>query len=340
MAGSFFVTILPQLWLTKFITEYFQKHSLIKLMVLNRLLGGFLVSSLIFFQSLWNLYFFLFFSSFLMSFQLNLQRSFVALIVPKDKLSMTHRRLSSLRAITIMLAPACGGWIMENSNFSFLFFLDALTFLISAYFFFSMRCLNEKEQEKEKEESALASASTKIFSGWHPAILAWCLFLMMGSFHNGAQVPILESVGLSASQIGVVLMFWGVGGFLVLIWPQNLAHFFSINLSILLFTFCLSFYLIGLKLFLACSCMMICGFFYSFIVGELRARISHLAKGKKESLLLWASVGEKSAWLQFCVYLFMMFAFKLFPSQVSSLIVFLLGFSLVCWVSRRGKENL
>lgn len=191
-----------------------------------------------------------------------------------------------------------------------------------------MRKIKEREGEGEWEELKKSKTVRGTFSEWHPAILAWCLFLVIGSFHNATQVSILELAGLRASQIGLVLMFWGVGGFLAFVFPQRLGSFLSLPLSVMIFTIFLSLYLTGWPFLFSSACMMICGFFYSFIIGEMRAEISSLVKEKSSSLLLWAFVGKRSAWLQFYVYLLLMFSLEFFPPEFSTYVVCLLGFFL------------
>jgi MFS family permease len=303
VAGSFIVSILPQLWLVKFLTHRCKQYSLFRSLITLRILGACCVALLVWFHDISEIYVFLFFSSLIMGISLNIQRSLVSYLVPKNHLKTVHRRLTSLRAIAIMLAPACGGFLLQKTNYQVLFSLDAVTFLISAVLYMF---LQNKSGAKEKySNSASETQDNHLKQILHPVIFIWGLFLLLGAFHNGTQVPVLKLEGLDPYQIGLILMFWGLGGTIALIFPSALAKYIYLLPAVLIFVLTLTFYLFGLSFVGSGIAMLICGFLYSFIIGELRAKISSLAEGKEATLSIWSSVSQISAWIQLFGFIWM-----------------------------------
>lgn len=302
VAGSFIISILPQLWLVKFLTHRCKKYSLFSSLITLRTFGACCVGLLVWFHDISQIYIFLFFSSLIMGISLNIQRSLVSHLVPKSHLKTVHRRLTSLRAITIMLAPACGGLLLQKTNYQVLFCLDAVTFLISAVLYMFLQNNSAKEKYSNPASGAQDNPSKQIL---HPVIFIWGLFLLLGAFHNGAQVSVLKLEGLDSYQIGLILMFWGLGGTIALIFPSALAKYIYLLPAVLIFVLTLTFYLFGLSFVGSGIAMLICGFLYSFIIGELRAKISSLAEGKEATLSIWSSVSQISAWIQLFGFIWM-----------------------------------
>jgi MFS family permease len=245
-------------------------------------------------QSLPILYAHLFVSASLKSVSAPLFNTLVGRWIPNEKIKETFTRIGSVQASTLALAPIAGAWIKIASSAELLFFIDALTFIISVILLADLLRKNAGEVasvEKPKFKdifSAVVSLPQNIPAILWRNLLLWFGFLILGALLNALEFAGFERLQMNERWIGYALAAWGLGSLAAFLKKSDLpATWISF-----IFIASLVVFLTTAKAEVAIGIFAVAGWASALFSGILRSDIQTSVPESYNALPVWAFANQ------------------------------------------------
>jgi MFS family permease len=214
--------------------------------------------------------------------------------IPNEKIKETFTRIGSVQASTLALAPIAGAWIKIASSAELLFFIDALTFIISVILLADLLRKNAGEVasvEKPKFKdifSAVVSLPQNIPAILWRNLLLWFGFLILGALLNALEFAGFERLQMNERWIGYALAAWGLGSLAAFLKKSDLpATWISF-----IFIASLVVFLTTAKAEVAIGIFAVAGWASALFSGILRSDIQTSVPESYNALPVWAFANQ------------------------------------------------
>lgn len=256
-------------------------------------------------QSLPVLYIHLFVAAFLKSASTPLFNTLVGRWTPTNKVNDVFTKIGSIQTATLALAPIAGAWIKIISSSELLFFIDAISFIISIVLLKELLFVsttNEIKQASAFQFKNVFTAVVKIPTGvpaslWH-ALLLWFGFLTLGALINALEFARFDQLQMNEKTIGYALGAWGLGSLI--------AFFKKIDISLFvangIFLAASIFFLITPSISGVLFVFVVAGWISSVFSGTLRGQIQKSVPIEYNALPVWAFANQITQLINLVAY--------------------------------------
>lgn len=246
-------------------------------------------------QSLPVLYIHLFIAAFLKSASTPLFNTLVGRWTPTNKVNEVFTKIGSIQTATLALAPIAGAWIKIISSSELLFFIDAISFIISTVLLKELLFVSATNEIKPTSTFQLKNAFSSIVkvptdipaSLWH-ALFLWFGFLMLGALINALEFARFDQLQMNETTIGYALGAWGLGSLIAFLKKIDISLFISNGI----FLATLMFFLITPSTAGVIFIFVVAGWISSVFSGALRGQIQKSVPCGYDALPVWAFANQ------------------------------------------------
>lgn len=152
--------------------------------------------------------------------------------VPQEQRRATMTGVGAAGSIAIVIAPALGGLLLTTIGPTYLFLMNAGTYVLVSMLVLLSKQLRAQDREAESPSkprglwSSIPSPKSLLFGPGDngrfvladPVLATWVLLLLIGALLNSVETPFsFDVLGVSQAEFGWILACFGLGGLLVLI---------------------------------------------------------------------------------------------------------------------------
>jgi MFS family permease len=294
VAWIFLVQTLPAILFSRSLAQLIPEHQQERFYWISQVLLAVNCLVLCFVQSLPILYVHLFIAAFLKSASNPLFNTLAGRWAPSEKVDEVFTKIGSIQTATLALAPIAGAWIKIVSSAEMLFFIDALSFIVSVVLLKELLFVKAREVKNTAvfKLKDLFSTVIKIPKGvpsslWR-GLLLWFGFLILGALVNALEFSKFEQLQMDERMIGYALGAWGLGSLIAFIkkWDVTLA------LSGAVFLGALAFFFMTPSVFGAIAVFIVGGWASSVFSGMLRGQVQKSVPSNFDALPVWAFANQ------------------------------------------------
>ena len=305
VALVFLVQTLPAILLSRGLASLVPVTAVKKVYWITQVLLGLSSFFLIFYQSLWAIYAFLFVTSVLKSLGNPLFNTLIGEWIKPEDQKEVFTRVGALQAGTLALAPALGAWIKIAFSASFLFLIDGVSFLVGIAVLVE---LFSRATENVKVEKFTLDWK-KIFAGVSPrptdiplavqkGLLVWFLFLAVGALINAIEFPAFQRAAMSEQLIGYAMAAWGLGNIFAFLVKNPLTD----KILFLVFCFALLCFAFVANAYMLIFSFLLAGAASSYLSGSIRAGIQGLVPEGYHAAPVWAYANQVTQIINLIAY--------------------------------------
>jgi MFS family permease len=243
--------------------------------------------------SLWFIYAYYAVTTVLRAVANTLFMTFVGDWVAADRRAATFIAIGTAGSITLTVSPAAGGLMASTIGYSWLFLVDAASFLLAAAVLargVGTRTGARPTIVRESLWRTWVGRPERFSVNLTRPAFAWTWFAVIGAAVNAVEMPVFDDIHqFQADQFGYALACYGVGGLLAFAISQALPR---LRLPTVALTIC---YAAGLAAWVlggafgAYIGFAVAGLTYGLVNGQLRAHLDVAAKADGvDPIPLWA----------------------------------------------------
>lgn len=337
VAWIFLVQTLPAVFFSRSLVRLIPEHLQERYFWVSQFILALNSLIICFSQNLILLYFHLFIGAFIKGASVPLFNTLVGRWVPNDKIDEVFTRIGSIQTATLALAPIAGAWIKVMTSVQLLFFIDAITFIISVVLLKEVLWVKNIKQNNESIGFKLKDLFGTIVhlpegvpSVLWRALLLWFGFLLLGALINALEFVRFEDLKMNEKMIGYALTAWGVGSLLAFVKKNQPSLFFSFAI----FFISLVFFLLTSSEIGAILAFISAGWSSSVVSGLLRGHIQKSVPNAYNALPVWAFANQVTQLINLVAYVGVAVLLNFLGFEIFAVLVAMVGLTMLTVIAR------